>query len=135
MAGITFTVGSQAFSAVAGGAAGRYAKDCEVSAPREVVIRFHLPGTTGNLKILGGTAGSIIRLVARYAGADAATVRGYMKTDKAAWKATEVSVVDDNGDTHTRCSMRSFSRLNRIHAVGRSIVACDVEMVFDCDSE
>jgi len=131
--GITFQVDTTPFATL-GPTAGRKAKECYPGSPRQVIHRFHVPGTTGNLKIFGGTEGQVIRLLARYQEASVGALTTLLKTDRAAWSQADVDVVDDEGTTHTRCTLRTMQRRGPIKHIGRSLVAVDVELVFDCDS-
>jgi hypothetical protein len=133
MGAVTFTVLGTAFAALAQ-SAGRKALDCDPGYPRQRAFRFHLPGTDGNLKILAGTRGREIRCVARYIAADVSTCLGYIATDRAAWSNAEGSVIDDEGTTHTRCTVRSVRRMGRTRSTGRSLVRQDVEIIVDVDS-
>lgn len=133
MAGITFTIGEQAFGALSSGS-GRFALDCDPGFPAQSVHRFHLPGTVGQLKVLGGTAGRQLRFIARYRGANVAAIGALTAADREAWSDAEVSVTTDEGETLSRCTVVSMRRMGRIRGTGRGVASVDYEIVVQADN-
>ena len=133
MAGITFTIGGSAFGALTA-SSGRFALDCDPGFPVQSVHRFHLPGTVGQLKILGGTAGRQLRFIGRYRGATIAEAAALVAADRAAWSDAEVSVTTDEGETLSRCTVVSMRRMGRIRGTGRGMASVDYEIVVQADN-
>lgn len=132
MAGITFTIGTKIFAALTSGT-GRFALDCDPGFPVQSVHRFHLPGTVGSLKILGGTTGRQMRFIARYRGASISAVGTLVNADRADWSDAEVTVTTDEGEEVTRCTVVSMRRLGRIRGTGRGAASVDYEIIIQSD--
>lgn len=131
--GVSFSIGGVSFSALAG-ASGRYALLCSPESPRYMHMRYHPPGTTGNLLVDGGEAGRLIRCRMRYIDS-LATAESNKNSDEAAWENTEVSIVYAS-KTYLRCQLEpgGLKKIREPVAVGRSsLVFMDVEAVFMCD--
>lgn len=119
MAGATFTIGGTGFESLGMGA-GRYALSCEVASPAYQLIRFHIPGTDGNLIVRGGRIDQPIICHMRYIDTYSDAV-GMFNTDAAAWANTAVTIVDEAGDSYTRCNLVTMKRTTKIKAVGSGV--------------
>jgi hypothetical protein len=129
---LTFTIGDVDFEAL-DATAGRKAINCDAGYPKQSVHRFHLPGTTGNLKILGGTQGREMRFIVRYQAANDGALLDLLNADVAEWSDADLTVTDDNNNEYERCTVRTVQRVGRMKATGHG-VRLDVEITVDCDS-
>ena len=127
----TFSIGGTAFGETSTDD-GRKALEISVDSRDYTPIRFHPPGTSGNIVIRPkGPRGGKIRVLMRYIGtissADALFV-----ADKAAWENTAVSIVDDAGTTYNTCNLEtgSMKRVTAPRGFGGGKVYFDVEAVF-----
>lgn len=128
MAGITFTIGDVSFEAMSS-ASGRKARTCDPGYSEPQLHKFHLPGTTGNLVIMGGTGARTLRFAAQYRAADSAALGALLTADRAEWKDQELTCVTDDGETVTRCIVMDVKR-GRIQGTGRDgVVKCEVEII------
>ena len=130
--GITFSIGDTDFEAL-DTTTGRKAIDCDPGYPKQSVHRFHLPGTIGNLKILGGTEGRQMRFLVRYQHSTVGDVADMLNSDVEDWSDAEVTCTDDGGYEYERCTVRTVQRMGKMKATGHG-VRLDVEITVDCDS-
>jgi len=133
MAGVTFTVGSQAFSAL-GTSAGRYALAIKVDAAKYDIKRFHVTGVDGTYKIRGGRMSRQIIVRMRYIGTVAAAV-GYYTTDNSTWVNSEITITDDASTSIARCELHNMQKLTEPKATGLNSTDCyfDAEAIFISD--
>ncbi len=105
MGATTFQIGDVSYDALSS-SAGKKALGIKVSAQQQRILRFHPPGTNGNLLILDGTTGCKIVARVRYIG-DRDTILGAWESDRDSWVDTVFDVVDDHGTTYERCVLES----------------------------
>jgi hypothetical protein len=105
MGATTFQIGDVSYGALSN-SAGRKAMSIKVAAPQQRVLKFHPPGTDGNLIILDGRTGIKITFRARYVGTRTDILADW-EADRNSWINTVFDVVDDAGTTHERCILES----------------------------
>jgi hypothetical protein len=124
---LSLTIGGVSFGAISGarGALQRYA-----GAPDYLLAVHHQPGATGSLVTRMGRASERIICRVRYRGTTAATVLGYLDSDRAAWSGTPVTVTDGSG-TWTSCYLDECRTVRPLTTLGPG-KGCfmDVEYVF-----
>lgn len=137
---ITFTINGKTFAANAvpdtSTNAARIALACAVDSPVYQLIRFHVPGTDGNLIVRGGRTGQAIRVRVRYIGALSGTTGNaetLFASDQSDWANAAVTIVDHNGVTHDNCNLLpgSFRRTSVPKPTGRT----SGQGWFDCEAE
>lgn len=116
MAGATFSIGGVNFNAL-DNSQGRKALSCEVSAPAYQLIRFHIPGTDGNLIVRGGKTDRPIICHMRYIDEYPDAVSTF-NTDAENWANAALTIVDEAGTSYTRCNLLTMKRTTKIQALG-----------------
>jgi hypothetical protein len=102
------------------------------AAPEEQVFRHHIPGTNGNIKVLGGRTNQQLRLGVRYTNADVASAISAALNDFDSMAIGDCDVTAA-GSTWERCQLRSALPLRPARPTGRSLASADYELIFDCD--
>lgn len=111
---------------------GRYALDINVGSRDYDIKRYHVPGVDGNYVVRCGAKGGIITASVRYVGIIGA-VLGYYTTDLAAIANKACTIVDDAGNSYTRCELvpNGANRTSKPKATGRSsLVYFDAQFTF-----
>lgn len=101
--GYTFSIGNEDFDDIAN-APGQYAKGFSVS-PAAGIIRYHPPGTDGNLATLMGKSGWAISVRCQIVDASPATCIFVYEFMMESWNNTYVDIVTPSGATFTRCML------------------------------
>jgi len=130
----TFTINGQSFGQVSGNVTGRYAVRMLVASDEFDVKRFHPPATDGNLKIYCGRTGGEIVAVMKYIGTLSAALTNYY-ADMAAWQNTTITIIDDKGTSHARCSLnpKSMTRTDLMGIANTTLVMFDATATFTKD--
>ena len=105
MGATSFSIGDVSYDALSS-ADGKRALGIKVGAYQQRILKFHPPGTNGNLLILDGTTGCKIVARVRYIG-DRDTILAAWETDRNSWVDTVFDVTDDVGTTYERCILES----------------------------
>lgn len=131
---ISFTIGAQAFGALAQATA-RCALWEKIGAPHYQVFRFHPPGTNGNYIVRGGRDGMKLHFRVRYHGTYSAIHTAY-QADREAWANDGITVVDGNGQTWLECNLLSMEPAGPVKSTGRGAGNgyMDVDVVFTWDN-
>ena len=100
----TFTIGGVAFSGLDDSTL-RQAISIKQDSRNFTIRRFHPPGTSGNIIIRDrGPSGGNIEVSMRYVGTPSQTETAF-DADKAAWRNTAVTIIDDNGESLPTCNL------------------------------
>jgi hypothetical protein len=133
MAGLSFSIGGTTYAALNIDAAGSYALGIKADASEYDIKRFHVPGVNGAYKVRGGRLRRKIVARVRYVGASADAAIDTYDTAMATHVNNEQTIVDDGGQSFTRCELLSMTRISEPRASGRGTVYLDAELVFSSD--
>lgn len=101
-------------------------------APEQQIFRHHIPGTDGNIVVLGGRMGQQINVGVLSVDSDVAGAIGNILGELDDMSASDV-VVTMCGITYTRCHLRSCTPISPGRALGNGLAAAAFEFVFDFD--
>lgn len=136
MAGISFTIGGVAFSALTSAATARQALFMRAGPLRADITRYKPKGVSGNFIVRGGDTGAQIKCRLRYAGT-VAEVYAAFEANKAAWYNTAVTIAGPGAaENYYRCQLEAMDIISDPRATGRAGLAettMDVEATFQAD--
>jgi len=101
-------------------------------APDQQIFRHHIPGTDGNIVLLGGRMGQQLNLGVLSVDTDVANAISNIMGELNDMSANDVIVVMC-GLTYNRCHLRSCTPLGPARAIGNGLAGAKFEFVFDCD--
>jgi len=102
-------------------------------APDQQIFRHHIPGTDGNIVVLGGRMGQQLNVGILSVAGDVANAISNIMGELNDMSANDVIVVMC-GLTYNRCHLRSCTPLGPARAIGNGLAGAKFEFVFDCDS-
>jgi hypothetical protein len=108
--GMTVIIGANTYGPIVM-AAGSYAMNIKVSAPRMKKDRFHVPGVDGNYIIRHGMVGRTISVYLAYVGTYA-SVGAAIAADRDNWGKAAVQITDDVGTIYTACNLEGYNRIS-----------------------
>ena len=121
-------------------APGRHALNIVVGDPMFDIVRFHVPGVTGNALIRCAQEDRRIICDCRYIG-DQGIIKGNAEVDKLEWAQNAVNITDDGGNTFNGMNLvpGSFTELARTKPQGMNDddsvrTYADFRFVFQQDS-
>jgi len=114
-------------------ATGTYATYFLPCEPNQQIFRHHIPGTDGNIVVLGGRMGQVLRIGVMSIGVDVATAIGVITDELDDMASSDVAVVIC-GSTWLRCHLRSCTTSKPARPVGPNLAAAEFDFVFDYDN-
>jgi hypothetical protein len=102
-------------------------------APQQQLFRHHIPGTDGNIVVLGGRMGQELRVGVLSVAGDVATAIQAIMSELNDMSSSDVVVVMC-GLTYERCHLRSCLPLAPARAIGNGLAGAPFEFVFDYDN-
>ena len=126
---ITYDGGSITLDALAN-ATGTYAISFAPSEPIQQIFRHHVPGTDGNIVILGGRMGQVLRIGVMSINTDVAAAINAITDELDNMASSNVAVVMC-GTTWARCMLRSCQPTKPARTLGNGLAAAEFEFAFD----
>lgn len=102
-------------------------------APQQQLFRHHIPGTDGNIVVLGGRMGQQLNIGVLSVAGDVATAIQNIMNELNDMSASDVTVIMC-GLTYERCHLRSCTPLAPARAIGNGMAGAGFEFVLDYDN-
>jgi hypothetical protein len=129
---LTYTDGVITLSPLAR-AIGTYATYFLPCEPNQQIFRHHIPGTDGNIVVLGGRMGQVLRIGVMCIGADVADAIGAITDELDDMASSDVAIVIC-GSTWLRCHLRSCTASKPARPLGGGFAGAEFDFVFDYDN-